>query len=300
MNFATMQSELESRLRSVDLTVSTDATKVKRWLNMAQQYICGKRIWPFLYAEEIVQTVTDVTTGTVSISAGDTAGTFSSGPASSVANRYIQFSTSNDWYKITAHTAAATAFTISPAYVGTSALSGGTFTVRKLLYTTTTPLIQILDMKQLATPAQVQGINPRIADFFLPLYYDTSNPINYIMSSPNSSGTPQFSLFPSPSDVINIMVRGIQALTDLSADADVSVIPVPWHDAIINIAAFYGFQSSDDTRAATELQVGETRIADMARVYSHDLGRHRVMHAVDNDMAGPLQWSLPSNFGPEV
>lgn len=299
MTFLTMQQELAARVGH-DLNVAVDATRVKRWLNIAQQYICGKRVWPFLLAEEVIQTVTDITTGTVSINAGSTSLTFSSAPSSSVANRYIKLSTSNDWYKISSHTAASTSATITPAYVGTSNLSGGTYTVRKLLYTTTTPLIQIIDMKQLVTPVRLISISPRESDVFLPLYYDAGMPYYYIMSSPDSSGTPQFSFILSPDTVMNIMVRGIKALSDMSADGDLSVVPSPWHDAIINIGAFYGFQFLDDTRAAVELQVGESRISDMSRTYVHDLGRHRVMQSIDNDSNFGLQWALPSDFGPPV
>lgn len=267
---------------------------------MGQQYICGKITWPFLIAEEIIQTVTDITTGTVSINAGDTALTFSSAPTVSVANRYFQLSTTQDWYKIVSHTASSTSAVISPAYVGSSNYTAGTYTVRKLLYTTTTPLIQILDMKQLTTPTRLISKSPREADYFLPLYYSAGVPYNYILSSPNSSGTPQFSFIYSPNAVMNIMIRGVQNLADLSLPTDVPVIPTPWQDAIINIACFYGFQSLDDTRAATELQVGEARIMDMARVYTVDLGRHRVMQPITNDSNFGLEWALPSNFGPMV
>lgn len=296
MTFLQMQQELSDRVSVYDQTVTDDATKLKRWLNMAIQYICGKKLWPFTLAEEIIQTVTDITTGTVSINASDTALTFSSAPSASVANRYIQLSTSNDWYKITAHTAASTSATISPAYVGTSNLSAGTYTVRKLLYTTTTPLMQIIDMKQLIAPGRVVSASPREADFLLPLYYGTGTPDYYIMSSPNSSGTHQFSFVPSPSAIMNINIRGIQKLSDLSADADIPVIPTPWHDGIVNVAAYYAFQGIDDSRAQVELGLGEIRIADMAKVYSHDLGRHRVMQPVVNQDYS-MGWNLPPYLG---
>lgn len=300
MQFSDMYTELADRVRSYDTTIAGDLTKLKRWVNMAQQYICGKKLWPFMLAEEIIQTVPDITTGTVSISAGATALTFSSAPSSSVQDSYIRLSTSNDWYKITSHTAASTSATISPAYVGTSNLTAGTYTVRKLLYTTLTPLVQILDMKQLVTPVQVISISSRSGDYFLPLYYDAGNPYYYIMSSPNSSGNPQFSFVLSPSTVLNIMVRGLKVLTNMSSDTDVSIIPIPWHDGVVNIAAFYAFQSMNDTRAAIELQIGEARISDMAKIYSHDLGRHRVMQRIDGDSNFGLQWALPSNFGPSA
>lgn len=300
MTFLTMQQELESRLSVYDLTVATQATKLKRWLNMAVQYICGKRLWPFMLAEEIVQTVTDITTGTVSINAGDTALTFSSAPTVSVQDRYIQLETTNDWYKITSHTAASTSATISPAYVGSSNLTSGTYTVRKLLYTTTTPMMQILDMKQLITPVRLISQSPRGVDFFMPLYYDAGNPYYYVMSSPTSTGAQQFSFILSPDSVMNIMVRGVKVLSDMSADADTPVIPAPWHDAIINIAAFYGFKSLDDDRADGELVVGEKRIDDMSNTYVLDPGRHRIMASVEGDSMYGLQWAEPSQFGPWV
>lgn len=298
MTFLTLQQELQDRLGVFNQTVSTDATKLKRWINMAIGYICGKQLWPFQIAEEIVQTVPEYTTGTCSTAAGSTSITFSSGPVTSKTDQYIQFLSSNDWYKITAHTAGAVTATISPAAI--SQTSATTFRIRKLLYTTTTPFIQILDMKQLVTPSVLMSVNPREADFFLPLYYSAGAVYNYIMSSPSSTGTPQFSLLFAPSDTINIMVRGLKALTDLSADSDVPLIPSPWHDAIVNIAAYFGFTGLDDTRAALEYKIGEARIADMSRVLSHDLGRHRVMRAVDGEGSSGLKWTLPSTFGPEI
>lgn len=301
MTFLTMQQELADRLRSYDSTIQSDLTKIKRWLNMGVQYICGKYLWPFMLAEEIVQTVTDITTGTVSMAAGGITITFTNAPSISVQDRYIQFpDTSTDWYKITDHTASSLTATISPPFVGTSTYNNGTYTIRKLLYSTTTPLIQILDMKQLVTPVRLVSQSPRSTDFFMPLYYDPGATYYYIMSTPNSSGTQQFSLLPSPDTVFNLMVRGVKNLTDMSSDTDVPIIPIPWHDAIINVASYYGFQSLDDTRAEAELVIAEKRIADMKNNYVLDPGRHRIMASVDNDSQYGLQWAEPSQFGPWV
>lgn len=296
--FLVQQQELADRLVAYDQTDSADATKLKRWLNMAQQYICGKRLWPFMLAEEIIQTVTDYTTGTVSTTAGSSTVTFSTTIAASKTNQYIETSSSSDWYQITAHTAGTATATISPAAITTA--SAATYTIRKLLYTTTTPLFQIIDMKQLVTPTAIISQSPREMDFLLPLTFDSGTPYYYIMSSPNSSGTPQFSFLNSPSTTMNIMIRGIKALADLSADGDISIIPGVWHDAIIHIAAFYGFQGLDDSRATTEFQAGESRIADMAKNYAHDQGRHRVMQGLTDDSNFGLQWGMPSNYGPWV
>ena len=294
MTFLTLQQELADRL-NYDQTSAMDATRLKRWLNMAQQYICGKKIWPFMLAEETIQTVTDYTTGTCTVAAAGTTVTFSATITDSKTNQYIQFASSDDWYKITAHTAGASTATISPAAIAVN--TSAAYTIRKLLYTTTTPLIQIIDMKQLASPTEIIGITPLSADFLLPLYSTSGIVYNYIMSSPNSSGTPQFSFYNSPSDVINVHIRGIQALTDLSADSDTSIIPVPWHDALVNIAAFFGFQKLDDTRAKIELELGEIRINDMARNYSHNLGRHRVVNGLNADSNDSVVYVNPLALG---
>ena len=297
MQFSVMQTELSDRLGVYDSTVSADLTKIKRWINMGYQYICGKQNWPFLTDYEIVQTVIDITAGTVDATAASATITFSSAPAVSVANRFIQFSSSDDWYKITAHTAAAATATISPTYGPTSNLSAGTYKVRKLLYATTTPLVSYLDMKKTVNPGRLESLNAREADFFLPLYMETGTPDNYIIGPLDSSANLQFSLVNPPSAVINLLVRGVKAITEMSSDSDTPIYPAKWHDATVDIAAYYGFQSSDDTRAADNLAVGEQKIADMMRVYSTDLGRHRVMSPVDSQYEEGPVYTLPGDYG---
>ena len=297
MQFSTMQQELSDRLGVYDNAIATELTRLKRWLNMAQNYICGKQNWPFLLDYEIVQTVTDITTGTVSVASGGATLTFSSGPAVSVANRYIQFSSSDDWYKITAHTAASISATISPTYGQTDALSDGTFIIRKLLYATTTPFTSYLDIKKTVNPGRLESLNQREGDFFLPLYLGTGSPWEYIMGPIDSSGYLQFSLANPPDSVFNLLVRGVKGISDMSSDSDIPPYPAKWHDATVDIAAWYGFKTVDDSRAEENLGMGEAKIADMTRVYNSDLGRHRVMAPIDTETGfGPV-YTLPSNFG---
>lgn len=297
MQFTTMQSELSDRLGVIDNSQFADRVKMQRWLNIAYQYICGKANWPFLQAYEIVQTVADITTGTVSATSESTSITFSSAPSVSVANRYIQFSSADDWYKITAHTASSTSATISPAYGQSSNLSAGTYKVRKLLYSTTTPLVSCLDIKKTVNPGRLESLNQREGDFFLPLYLETGDPTGYIAGPPDSTGGFQFSLANPPSSVFNMHIRGIKVITEMSEESDVPIFPARWHSACVDIAAYYGFQTIDDTRAAESLAVGEVKIQDMLRTFSPDLGRHRVMSSVDSDFdSGPV-FQLPGDYG---
>lgn len=57
-----------------------------------------------------------VDTGTVTFTLGSEAGTFSSGPAASLAGWHIKVDGRDEWFKIASHTAAATAFEIDGAY----------------------------------------------------------------------------------------------------------------------------------------------------------------------------------------
>lgn len=298
MTFLQMQQELSGRLTAYDETVSQDATQLKRWLNMAQQFICGRMNWPFMLAQEIIQTVTDYTTGTCAVGLVGTTVTFSATIALSKTNHFIKFSDTDNWYQITAHTAGAATATISPAFGGAAALTAATYTIRKLWYATSTPLQSILDIKRLDPGSRIVSLSPRAADMFLPLYNSTGVPYQYISSVPASDGGLQFSLLYSPADTANLMVRGIKALSDLSADSDVSVIPTRWHPGVVAQGAYYGFTALDDDRAKPAFEEADIVVQDMARVFSHDLGRHRVMRPVDdeNQFGGPV-WVMPDNFG---
>lgn len=297
MNFLVMQQELSDRLGAYDQSVSGDATKLKRWLNMAQQDITSKMNWPFMISEEIVQTSTDITTGTVTITDATTALTFSSAPAASVANWFIKFSTSNNWYQITSHTAASTSAVITPALGEGASISGGTYKLRKLFYKTSTPLDSILDMKQFITPVVLESIPPTTGDMFLPLYWDSGTIYKYISSVYSATDGLQFSFLYSPSSVLNVMVRGIKKLSDLSSDSDISIIPSRWHSAIVDMGAFYGFSSLDDTRAQAFYNKANQGVEDMRQVYGTDLGRHRVMRPVDTGLFVDPAYTLPSTYG---
>lgn len=83
-----------------------------------------------------------VTTGTLTLTQGSEAGTFSSGPAASVAGWYIRITGRDGIFRIASHTAAATAFELDGAYPDTTG-SGLSFTCFKLDYELTPDYIVI-------------------------------------------------------------------------------------------------------------------------------------------------------------
>lgn len=115
----------------MDYTISEEATLLKRWLNNSQQQIMRAFEWPFARSITplVVQTVTDYTTGTVATTAGSTSVTFSAPITNSKTGQYLQTSSSNDWYKITSHTAGTATATLEIGAIYTA--SADTFTIRK-------------------------------------------------------------------------------------------------------------------------------------------------------------------------
>lgn len=297
MSFLSMQEELSDRLAAYDNTVSSDAKKLKRWLNMAVQDITSRQNWPFMLAHEVVQTTGDYTTGTASVAAGSTLVTLSSPPATSAVDWFLRFANDSNWYRVIAHTASSPSATISPAYIGPTDLVSGAFKLRKLFYATSTPLDSILDIKKMTPGRFLESANSRDVDVFLPLYWDAGAVYKYISSIPGSDGGVRFSLLYSPAGPENLQVRGIKRLADMVADTDTSLIPSRWQTAIIDLAAFYGFSSLDDTRAGTFIQKAEQVIQAMAATYDADLGRSRVSRSLNTGILEGPAYVLPPQYG---
>lgn len=240
MQFSTMQTEVyqQTGLDSTDLTTQTN---VKRWINMIQQDIAGRWTWNFLKGREMIQTVIDKTAGTVSIASGGTTvtGVSTSFVAGDV-GKYIQFQGANDWYKVTAFTSS-TSIDIEAGYAPSTALSGGTYTLRKIFYSLSSSADRILDIRNWNTPLKFFEVDARTLDAMDPLPSATSNTYAFVAYGYDSSGNIQISPYPFPSDVRNLEVRTLTRLTDLSADTDTSIIPSKWHHVLTYGACWLAF-----------------------------------------------------------
>ena len=302
MNYLTQQQEVRSRLR-LDLADGDQATLIKRWLNQSQQEIWNAYEWPWSLDREIVQTVADKTAGTVSIDSGATTVTgVSTAFASGDVGKYIQFSSSNDWYKITA-SASATSLTIEAAYTATSNLSAGTYTIRKFFYSTSSSVDKVLTMRQAIGPDILEMIHYRDFDIFRPNPTSTGNPNTAIVFGYESSGNLQFTPYPWPSVVMNLEVRFKKRVTELSGDTDTSTIPIKWHSTtMIDGALYRGYQYTSigqnvqDNRAELQRRVFQGSIKDMIAECEPDVSYHPVLQTreVYNAPVGPR---LPNKFG---
>lgn len=295
MNFLTQRQELAGQLGLDHQNADTD-TMLKRWLNTSQQIITQAAEWPFLRcsAPLIVQTVADKTTGTMTTTAGSSTITFSSAPSSSVSGYFVQTSSSNDWYRISAHTAAATTATIDPAAIYT--LSAGTYTVRKFYYATSSSVDRILQIRQDVTPYQLDEMDKEDFDKIRPNPQDTGTPRIYVMAGKDTSDIWQFILWPTPDTVINLHVDYLRAVTDLSADGDSSIIPAKWHSSVmLEGAKWQGWTFLDDSRADQARSNLYNGIEDMRREMMPSRANHHVLRSIESTEA-LFPFPLPDNY----
>jgi hypothetical protein len=294
--FLTLQQELAAQC-GLDQAQSAQATLLKRWLNNAQQIIVRSFEWPFLRSTTplVLQTVTDYTTGTLATTAGSTTITFSSAPPTSRTGDYIQTSSSNDWYRITAHTAATTTATLEIGAIYTA--SAATFTVRKRFYSTSSSVDRIVQIYQDVLPYQLIQTSPEYFQAYNPGFLSSGTPRIYLVSGLDSSGYPQFRLWPNPDAVINLYVDYVKIASDMSADADVSSVPAKWHTTVLlEGAKMQAFSFLDDARYAQSATVFARMLEEMKNECDIGLRRHRVMTATDNQPVGGNLGYMPLPF----
>lgn len=256
-------SDLKDRVANeTGMDLTTDDTIVGEWVNSAYKHICGVLNWPWLEKQGIIQTVADITTGTVSINSGSTSLTFSSAPSVSVANQYmIQFTdTSDDWYYISSHTASSTSATLSVPFAGSSNVSGVSYICRKVFYSLPSDLDRMIDARQSIYKQKLGAIDIRTFDRYLPDPTATGVPLYYYMVGLDTNQYWQMGLYPVPTDINNIQIRYLMKPATLSSASDAPLIPEKFHDVIVMAALFmYGHPFIDDTRFA----MAERRYADM-------------------------------------
>lgn len=263
--FLTLYTELGDRL-NLDPTVSANATRIKRWINLTCNDITGRYPFEWLYSRAYVQTVVDKTAGTVAVSNGGTSvvGT-STAFAAADKRSFIQFQNDTNWYEVTV--VAGQTLTITPAFAGTT-LTTGTYTLRRVYYDLPADLFQVFDVRQSSTPVKLTNLGIYTLDLYQPDISTVSQPAAYYLfrDDPEVAATAakqrQIAFFPVADAVYNIEVRYLLELTDLSADGDIPLIPVPYFEVILSGAEWLGnkFLNSpdqDNLKSSYEFALGK-------------------------------------------
>jgi hypothetical protein len=297
MTFATLKATIAGE---TGLDVTTDATVLNTWLNGTYKKVLGAMRWPWLLKNSTIQTVADITTGTVAINAGSTSGTFSSAPTVSVANQYlIQFtSVSDDWYMISAHTASQTSFTLANAFNGAANISGASYICRKVYYSFPSDCDGIISLRQARTDTDLIAADIRTLDRYLPDPIAVAEPQLFCVAGYDSSKNWQFVLYPTPNTVMNLQLRYYQMPADMSGDSDTPLLPEKFHDILIFGALYmYGHPYIDDSRVATAKVRYDSAMAEMKLNFNPLPAQLNVIQTWDSRPRNPngmLRW--PANF----
>jgi hypothetical protein len=296
MDFSVLKTRVANE---TGLDTTTDATILGAWVNAAYKQVCGLDNWPWLLKISTIQTVADRTTGTISINAASTSGTFSSAPAVSVANQYmIQFTgVSDDWYLITAHTAAMTSFTINVPFNGTVNLSGAPYLLRKVFYSLASDCDRIVDARQARTQTKLGAVDIRTFDRYLPDPQATADPIFYYLAGLDTSKYWQIGLYPIPSEVENIQIRYLAIPADMTG-TDTPFLPEKFHDVLVFGALWmFGHAYIDDDRIQSAKARFDQAVKDMRENYNPIPDQLTVLQPWDTRPRvniGRLNW--PSNY----
>lgn len=297
MQFSIMQTRVAEE---TGLSVTDDVTKIKAWINEAYQQVSGFYNWPWLLTNFVIQTVTDITTLTAAVNAGATTVTLSSTVTPTLAGNYwIRFdASSDDWYPITAHTAASATVTIGNAYLGATNITGAAVTIRKVFYDIPSGVDRIIDLRQSISDKKIQIIDPRTVDHVLPDPDTTGTPDIAYLTGITVAGAWRMSFYPLPSAKINIQGRGYATITELSADADVPLIPTKWHSVLVFLAlALFGHDYIDDTRIDSAQKRAKETIKEMIKESNPVPGMFNVIRTWDTRQTNHNTYGFISNIG---
>lgn len=265
------------------LDTTADDTKLGAWTNEAYKYLAGMREWPWMLKAGIIQTTPDITTLTATVNAGATSVTLSATYATTLANDYmIQFSTTDDWYLISAHTAGQATLTISPGYQASTNLVSGTCKIRRIYYSLASDVDRIVDMREAVNDRQLSYVDPRTLDNKLPDPTTTGTPYLFTLLGIDTSGYWRASFYPIPVAKTNIHYRYYQKITELSGGSDIPVLPEKFHQAIVFVAlAMFGHPYIDDTRMQSAERRAKLMVGEMCGQISPISAAHPIIQPWD-------------------
>jgi hypothetical protein len=294
MDFLTAQQECAALL-GLDIAETNTATLIKRWLNFAYKDMAGYYPWAWLESREQVVTEADYTTGTVSATSASTTITFSGAITASRTGYFIQFSSADDWYKISAHTAGSDTATLETAYVQSSNLTAGTFTIRKFYYSLSSSCERIIDVMQAVSPRKLRMINVLHYDQFRPFTTSTGDTQAIITYGQDSTGNWTFIPYPFPDSAIILEFKTIKKITELSANTDTPIFPARFDSIWIEGALARGYRFNDDDRYTNSQKLFYSLLDNAKGNDTVAMDEEMVIQACDQRI--PMRGlSLPENY----
>lgn len=295
----TLYTEVGDRL-NLDPTVTANKTRLIRWANFIQNDIASRYPFDWLITNGFIQTTTDYTTGTITGTAGSTSIT-GSGTAwtSAFLNAYLQPANDTNWYEVQT-VGGATAITLTKPL--TAAITAGTYTLRTTYYDLPSNCFKVFDVRQTNTPIKLTNLGLYTLDQYQPDINTVSNPTGYFLFGEDplvaASAAKQtlIGFFPTPDAKYNIQIRYFLELTDLSADTDIPLIPVPYTNVLLDGMEWLGNKFINDPKENECKQGYEFGIQKMIESENANNDYFPVLQSSDTQSKTSRFLPFPTNF----
>ena len=287
-----------AELAGLDRTQTETDTRVKEWVNQTYQDVSSFYNWPWLVKRSVIQTLPDITTGTVAVTNDSTAITFSSAPSISVQDQFqIQITDDTNWYNISSHTAASTSATLDVPYLGTTNGTAG-YKLRKVVYSLPSSLDRVMFIRQTDSDTKLNEIDP--VTFFnqIPDPNTTGSARNYYFQGLDTNQNWQIGLFPIPDAEINLLVWYFKKITEMTSDSESPDIPTKFHNILVfGALSLYGYDFIDDTRLQSADRKFAKLLSEMRKMANPGKDSHTILQPWDQRGGSRRGFRLPGNFG---
>jgi len=232
---------------------------------------CGEPwIWAQAANPQVLQLKAPYETGTATLTNASTSGTFSDAPSISLAGWYIKPESGKDWYRITAHTASTTSFTIDQAYIEDTLTDN--FKAIKTDYALSTAVTRLVaPMIIYRDNLSVEGdkergqiyeidINTMIRKFPRMLIQQ-GFPDKYCLIAQSTTDmlTIRFNTYAGEDCRVEIPYIAVESdLTD--SGASIPLIPYGFREILVHGAAYFLMLDKSDDKSNTELQLAQAKL----------------------------------------
>jgi len=243
-------------------------TRAKEWINLCQQEVATAIEWPWLLTEDGVVIDAAVTSGTANVTNGDATVVITATPAAMAAGQwYFQAGTDTTWYPVASRTDA-TDFELVQKYQGTTDTTAD-YKLYHIIYSMPSDLWRVADHRNMASPRKMDYAAYLRVDFSDPALQQTgTDTFLWVPMGVDANSYMQAMFWPPRISAGMFNLRYYKSLSDLSADADVSQLPLPDHEILVYGALMRGFRYLSDLEQV-EMNTVEflRRLANMKRRY---------------------------------
>lgn len=239
-------------LDMIDVDDSTTRDYVKKFINMTGRDIWMARPWAERYEEAEIRTVAPYTTGTVSVTLGND-GVTGSGTTfpTTIVNNETKFALSfgDPWY-IIKQRHSATSLTLEVNYAEATE-SGQSYVVYQDVYPLAADVDELVDVRLLKAndDGSITDLLEKRMDEAVYIPGHSGVPGVYSMVHGHGDGS-HIRIWPVPDNIYRLRYKYLKAYTEMTADADESVIPESRRDLLIVGTLRHAYRLKDEYQKA--------------------------------------------------